>query len=107
MVFCVMFCSITSPYFIYYSSYMRLVLFKDSYAPNKFAKLNCWGKIFLGANLTCIGGLSFILFDLSAKLTAGLLAIAFLTTPIFGMRVVKWVFDFYETFLIEVFKLDH
>jgi len=106
MIFAVIFIAIASPYFIYYSAYMRLVLFKDSYAVNKFSKLGCWGKVFLILNLTCIGGLSFIIFDLTSKFTALCLLISLITAPFCKSKIPDFVYKVQKHFLYKVFKLD-
>ena len=81
MIFAMIFFAIASPYLIYYSAYMRLVLFKDSYAINKWSKISCLGKTFMLFNLTCVGGFCFVAFDLTSKLTAVALLISLITVP--------------------------
>jgi len=94
MIFAMIFFAIASPYLIYYSAYMRLVLFKDSYALNKWAKLSCFGKTFLMFNLTCVGGFCFVMFDLTSKLTAVALLVSLITVPIpcLGSKVPDFVY---------------
>jgi len=84
----VIFFSVLSPYFLYYSSYMKLLLFKDSYDEVRFKSLTKWARFFLSMNLTFFGGLYFILFDIIAKILA---FIILLILPSFLCVKKKWL----------------
>jgi len=102
----IIFFSVLSPYFLYYSSYMKLLLFKDSYEEVRFKSLTKWARFFLSVNLTFFGGLYFILFDLIAKILALILA---LTLPSFLCVKKKWLaklLKWYEDFMFWAFDLN-
>ena len=97
-----MFFAIASPYFIYYSAYMKLILFSESYESHKFNKISCFGKIFLILNLTCVGSFFFVIFDIMSKV----LAIFIILSLPMGARGHEFVRDKYDSLMLKVFKLN-
>ena len=101
-MFAAIFFSIASPYFIYYSSYMKLTLYSESYETYKFNKISCMGKRSFFLNLTCVGSLFFVLFDAFSKVLA-IFIILSIPKGGEGHAIVR---DAYERFMLVVFKLN-
>ena len=103
VMFLVIFFALAAPYFIYYSSYIRIILFNQQYQDGKFKKQSRCAKNCMLFNLTFFGCFYFLIFDLLSKLFA-MIMIPFLI--IGGRRGIKFIWGSYEKLMLNVFKLN-
>ena len=104
LIFATIFISIASQYFIYYSSYMKLILFQNSY--ENWEELSLWEKIFMCSNLIFTGAFRFPLFDIINKTMATFFLVSFLVYPFKGLALHKHIQTAYYSLMLSVFKLD-
>ena len=97
MIFSAIALSFATPFIIHYSSYMKLMLFQN---------LPKYQQVFLFLNLTCLGALSAIAFDLMNKLIVILYMIAFITSPFFGVQLHTYLNRWYNVVMHKMFILD-
>ena len=82
---------------------MKLILFDETFEKSRFRKISKCGKIFLIANLTCVGSFTFLLFDLLTKLLAVCILIGVLLRQDKGHQ---WCRQKYEDFMLYLFRLN-